>query len=246
MMRSPTRPITIAKWTIAIAAGLLVLCLGPVRSWGSWMRVDMAAIALGMMGLLVGAWANGRFWGTVVALLLCAASVYTKQTQVPVGVAVFLIALLRNPRGALGAAAIAGAFALVALGVLEAQTGGGFLHNIVGYNINRFDLKYALWVLWSARDSLLFIALMPIAAGAILLGLLHRGEVEGEGEVPTIGRRLLRLRRADRATTARAMLLLNFALASLLRLQEVHSELIQYLWKSEAVHLAFPPNGSSR
>jgi len=55
---------------------------------------------------------------------------------------------------------------------------------------------------------------MPIAAGAILLGLLEQGEAEGE--IPTIGQRLLRLRRADRATTARAMLLLNFALASLL------------------------------
>jgi len=209
----PARSITMAEWTIAIAAGLLVLCLGPVRSWGSWMRVDMAAIALGMMGLLVGAWANGRFWGTVVALLLCAASVYTKQTQLPVGVAVFLIALLRNPRGALGAGAIVGAFALAALGLLEAETGGGFLHNIVGYNINRFDLKYALWVLLSARDSVLFIALMPIAAGATLLGLLH--QQEAAGEFPTIGQRLLWLRRADRATTARAMLLLNFALASL-------------------------------
>jgi hypothetical protein len=207
------RPITKAEYAIAIAAGLLVLCLGPVRDWGSWMRVDMAAIALGMMGLLAGAWANGRFWGTAVALLLCAASVYTKQTQLPVGVAVFLIALLRNPRGALGAAAIAGAFGLAALGLMEEVTGGGFLHNIVGYNINRVALKYAVWVAWSVRDSFLFIVLMPIAAGAIVLGLLQQREAEGE--LPTICQRLLRLRRADRATTARAMLLLNFALASL-------------------------------
>jgi hypothetical protein len=208
----PGRPITMAEWTIAFAAGLLVFCLGPMRSWGSWMRVDMAAIALGMMGLFVGAWANGRFWGTAVALLLCVASVFTKQTQLPVGLAVFLIALARNPRGAIGAAAIAGTFGLAALGLMEGLTGGGFLHNIVGYNINRFSPKYALWVIWSVRDSFLFIALMPMAAGAILRDLVHRRLPVP----PKIGRCLSSLRQADRATTARAMLLLNFALASLL------------------------------
>jgi hypothetical protein len=210
----PGRPVTIAEWTIAFAAGLLVLCLGPVRSWGSWMRVDMAAIALGMMGLFVGAWANGRFWGTAVALLLCLASIFTKQTQLPVGVAVFLIALARNPRGAVGAAAIVGTFGLAALGLMEGLTGGGFLHNIVGYNINRFSPKYALWAIWSVRDSFLFIALMPIAAGAILRDLVQQ-RLAPLGP-PTMARRLSSLRQAERATTARAMLLLNFALASLL------------------------------
>jgi hypothetical protein len=191
-----------------------VFCLGPMRSWGSWMRVDMAAIALGMMGLLVGALANGRFWGTAAALLLCLASIFTKQTQLPVGAAVFLIALARNPRGALGAAAIAGTFGLAALGLLEGLTGGGFLHNIVGYNINRFSPKYALWVLWSVRDSFIFIVLTPIAAGAVLRDLVRR-RLAGPGPA-AIGRCLSSLRQADRATTARAMLLLNFALATLL------------------------------
>ena len=208
-----TRPVALAEWTIAIMAGLLVLCLGPVRSWGSWMRVDMAAIALGMIGLFVGAWANGRFWGTLVALLLCAASVFTKQTQLPVGVAVFLVALLRNPRGALGAVAIAGTFALAALGLMEWLTVGGFLHNIVGDNINRFALIYAVWVLWSVRDSFLVIVLIAVAAGAVFRGLWHWREAAEESLA--IRQRLSRLRRADRATTARAMLLLNFALASL-------------------------------
>ena len=87
------------------------------------MRVDMLAITLSMMGLLVGAWSNGRFWGTTGALLLCVAAVFTKQTQLPAGVAVFLIALLRNPRGALGAAAVAGAVGLGALGLMEVADG---------------------------------------------------------------------------------------------------------------------------
>jgi hypothetical protein len=210
----PDRPSARAEFAIAFAAGLLVVCLDPVRGWGSWMRVDMAAIALGMMGLLAGAWANGRFWGTTMALLLCLASVFTKQTQLPVGVAVFLIALLRNPRGALYAATVAGSFGVGALGLMEGLTGGGFLHNIVGYNINRFSLQYGLWTVWYEHASFPFMALMLMAAGATLLAQLHQRPA-GPG-LPTFGRYLSSLRRADRAIAARAMLLLHFALASLM------------------------------
>lgn len=208
------RPIGGAAFAIAVAAGLLVLCLDPVRSWGAWMRVDMAAIALGMMGLLVGAWANGRFWGTTAALLLCVTSVFTKQTQLPVGVAVFLIALLRNPRGAVGAAAIAGTCGLGALGLMEGLTGGGFLHHVVGYNINRFSWRYAWGTLWPERDSFLFMALMLSAAGAVMLALFWRSS--GGPGPRAIGRRVLHVCRSDRATAARAMLLLHFVLASVM------------------------------
>ena len=194
-----------AEFAIALAAGLLVLCLHAVHNWGMLMRVDMAAIAFGMMGLVVGAWANGRFWGTAMALLICVASVFTKQTQLPVGVAVFLVALLRNPRGALGAAALAGIFGLGALGLMQGLTEGGFLHNIIGYNINSFSPRHAYWVFWPERSSFLFMALMLMAAGATLLGLFQRRPTDPR--LPAIGQLLLRFRLADRATTARAMLL---------------------------------------
>jgi hypothetical protein len=212
--RCLSRPIAGAEFAIALAAGLLVLCLHAVRNWGVLMRVDMAAIAFGMMGLVVGAWANGRFWGTAIALLICAASVFTKQTQLPVGVAVFLVALLRNPRGAPCAAALAGMFGLGALGLMQGMTEGGFLHNIIGYNINGFSPRHAYWVFWPERSSLLFMALMLVAGGAILLGLFPQRPIDSR--LPIIGQLLLRLRQADRATTARAMLLLHFALASLI------------------------------
>jgi hypothetical protein len=178
------------------------------------MRVDMAAIALGMMGLLVGAWANGRFRGTALALLICVASMFTKQTQLPVTVAVFLIALLRNPHGTLYAAGIAGIFGLGALGLMQGLTGGGFLRNMIGYNINGFSPRNTYWVFWPEQTSFPFMALMLIAASATLLGLFHQG-LTGQ-RLPAIGQLLLRLRLADRATTARAMLLLHFALASLM------------------------------
>jgi hypothetical protein len=212
--RCPGRPIARAVFAIALAAGLLVLCLHAVRNWGMLMRVDMAAIALGMMGLVVGAWANGRFGGTVIALLLCVASLFTKQTQLPVGAAVLLVALLRNPCGALCAAALAGIFGLGALGLMQGLTEGGFLHNIVGYNINSLSPRHAYWVFWPERSSFLFMALMLTAGGATLLGLFHQRPTDPR--LPAIGQLLLRFRLADRAMTARAMLLVYFALASLM------------------------------
>jgi hypothetical protein len=141
--RCPSPPIARVEFAIALAAGLLVFCLHAVRNWGVLMRVDMAAIAFGMMGLVVGAWANGRFCGTAIALMLCVASVFTKQTQLPVGVAVFVVALLSNPRGALAAAALAGIFGLGVLGLMQGLTEGGFLHHIIGYNINGLSPRHA-------------------------------------------------------------------------------------------------------
>ena len=204
-----------AQYAIPLAIGLLVLCLHAVRFWGTLMRVDMVAIALGMMALLVAALANGRFWGIAVALLLCTASMFTRQTQLPVGIAVFLIALLRNPRGALYAAAITAIFGIGALGLMETLTEGGFLRNIADYNINPFSRWQAYSVFHSeTRTGFPFMALMLIAAGAILFGLLRQGP--GGFWPPAIGQRLLHLRLADRATMVRAMLLLHFTLASLM------------------------------
>ncbi|MGC2412336.1 MAG: hypothetical protein WA459_06535 [Stellaceae bacterium] len=202
--RGGGRPIARAEWAIALATGLLVLRLYTVHDWSLLMRVDMAAIALSMLGLLAGALANGRFWGTTAALLVCVAAVFAKQTQLPAGAAVFLIALMRNPRGALGAAAIAGLVGLAELGLMQWLTDGGFLLNIVGYNINRYSLLHAYQLfLAEERANLPFMALMPIAAVAIVLGLYGQPPAE---------------RQADRATTARLMVLTHFTLASLMLL----------------------------
>ena len=207
------QPITAIEIAWAIAAGLLVLCLHAVRSWGPMMRVDMLAVMLSMLGLLIGAWSKGRFWGTAGALLLCVAAVFTKQTQLSAGVAVFLIALLRNPRGALGAAAVAGAVGLGALGLMEGLTGNGFLHNIVGYNINRLSLRQGYLLFWRERASLPFMVLMLVAFVVLGRAVLPSAARLRLGPVL---RDAWALRRADQSTACRALLLLEFALATLM------------------------------
>ncbi len=211
--RRPGQQIAGIELGSAVAAGLLVLCLPAVRTWGLLMRVDMAAIMLSMMGLLMAAWSNGRFWGTLGALLLCVASVFTKQTQLPAGVAVFLVALLRNPRGALAAAAVAGAVGLGVLGLMEELTGNGFLRNIAGYNVNRLSLQHACRVFWGVRASFPLMTLMLLAFVALWRTVLPSApRLRPRTALRDIGA----LRWADRATACRALLLLEFVLATLM------------------------------
>jgi hypothetical protein len=148
---------------IALAAGFLALNMHAVQSWAMLMRVDMLAVALGITGVLIGAWAEGRFWGTLLALLVCSAAVFAKQTELPAGVAVFFAALLRNPRAALGAAAIAGCTCLAMLAFLQTYTSGGFLLNIVVYNLNPWKFRHVYWVLWSERYALGITLLIILA-----------------------------------------------------------------------------------
>ena len=197
---------------IAASASALVLCLHAFRAWGMLMRVDMPAVALTMTGLCVASWATGRFWGTTCALLLCTAAVFTKQTELPAGVAVFLVALLRNPRAALGAAAIAGAVGIAALALLQMQTSGGFLLNIIGYNVNPIWWGFALDAIQPEWSSLP-IALLALI-GACFVGWSLLPAVSG-WRLGTVLGQLWQLRTAERPVFCRALLLLAFILYTL-------------------------------
>ena len=203
-----TPPRTIA---LAVAAGLAVLCLHAVHSWGIVVRVDMPGFALALAGLLVAIRADGRFWGTTLALLLCAAAVFTKQTLIPAGAAVFVIAVLRRPAPALAAAAVAAVASLGAVAWLQHATAGGFLQNVVGGNLNRLSALQAARVILYERNSLPVMAVMAAAGLWVVYTLL-----------PSLFRLRLgaavseawSLRRADPAAAARAMLVIYFVFAT--------------------------------
>jgi len=197
----------IARFAIAAAAGLLAPCLHAVHAWGSLMRVDMLAVAFGLSALLVAVRTDGRFRGATCALLLAVAAVYCKQTQLAPGATIFLVTLLRRPRAALGAGAIAGLAGLAGVGVLQALTAGGFLRNIIGGNLNRLSPAHAYWVFMSELGSLPFVLFMARAAVAIA-SPLRRAAVSGW--------RPMALRLADPASAARAMLLIDFILSTLM------------------------------
>lgn len=148
----------------ALLAGLFVLCGHPVHLWGMLMRVDMPGIVFGLAGLLVAMRAEGRFGGTLAALLLCTCAVFTKQTLLSYGMAVFVLSAIRRPRHACLAAVVAGGAGLAAVAGLQAMTNGGFLQHIVGYNINRYDALGPLRTFVLEGPNLLILALCTALA----------------------------------------------------------------------------------
>ena len=94
---TPARPRHGLRLACAAVAGLLVYNSHALRVWGLLMRVDTLAVALALGGILVAARSSGRWLSTTCALLLCVAAVYCKQTELPAGLTVFAIAMLRNP-----------------------------------------------------------------------------------------------------------------------------------------------------
>jgi hypothetical protein len=135
-------------------------------------------------------------------LLLCVAAVYCKQTELPAGLAVFAIALIRNPRAALAAACVALVAGLAPLAGLQWATHGGFLHNIIGDNVNRFDLGAGGLTL-ALEASSLPVAWLSVYAGATLIPR-------------AISWRVWTRFVSDRVMAARALLLLHFALSTVM------------------------------
>jgi hypothetical protein len=137
--------------------------------------------------------------------------VFTKQTEISAGVALFLLTLLRNPRSALLAAAVAGSIGLGLLGFLQWITDGGFLLNIVHYNINRFSLEAARNIFWREQSSFA-VALAALASIPIVLQKIP----DPGGQEPFAGwRARVVARLADRAVACRALLLLYLLLNTL-------------------------------
>jgi hypothetical protein len=96
--------------------------------------------------------------------------------------------------------------------VLEVYTRGGFLQNIVAYNINPFALRHAFWVFRPDWTSLPFMLLMLVAAPAVLGSILPSVWRRPLGAFREIGA----LRYAERPIVCRAMLLVQFILATLM------------------------------
>lgn len=210
---------------IAAVAGLLVLNLHAVRTWGLFMQVEMVGVALSLAGLLIAARANGRVPETALALLLCVAAVFTKVAELPAGLAVFTVVVLRKPRKGLIAGGIAGVIGAAAVVLLQWLTGGGFLQNVLGYGVGRYSLDNhwsVLWsVLWTERWSGLFMLVMVVAGAALLLGL-WRQRAPGPRMAAVRQLRLI-LKLLDPTMAARAMLLLQFGLSSLMLLALLRS-----------------------
>ena len=197
----PNRP-ALAHIPIAVSAGAIMLVLNAARTWGAYMRVDLLAIALGLAATLVAIRSRGRLWMLTAALLLGVASVFTKQTQLPAGLAVFVVGVFCWPRPTIIAAVIAFAAGMAGVGLLQAAT-HGFLQNIIGANLNTYDWTQGINVLMLERSSFPFVVVMGVGALLVAVEFCNRGS-------------MTRLRRGEPILVARAIVLVHFVLACLM------------------------------
>lgn len=149
------------------AAGALVLLITvPVAHWMPYARVDMLAIALTMAGLAVAA-GTGRA-ALRVAVVLFVLAVFTKQTSVAAPIALVLVTLLADRRRGIEAACLGLGLGLAGLAAAQVLTGGGFLHHVVGYNVNRFALDRVVQQLaWPLLTHAALIGAAVIALHAV-------------------------------------------------------------------------------
>ncbi len=191
---------------VAVAICLSLLCVHAVRAWALFMRVDMLAEAFGLAGMLVSV--RSRSWqGLTAGMLLCAIATYCKQTELPAGLAVAIIMMLRRPRDAAVAVSISIAVGLVPLVALQWFTHGGFLEHIIYYNVNRMSVGGGLHTLRAEKTSILLALTIVFVVGWLCLLHIRSWRSALTAQRPVSG-----------VQVAREILLLEFMLSSVMLL----------------------------
>jgi hypothetical protein len=157
----------------ATIAGLAFLTLPVVDEWALLMRIDLLACALSLAGMVLAIHAPRSIGACVAAGLMFTMALYTRQTSLPAPAGAFLVLLAVRPARAWLMAAVSVGSGLALLAVLEAATQGGFLLNIVSYNINRI-----IWDHASAFGAVLLANVAVIGIGTFgLLDSVRRSGV---------------------------------------------------------------------
>ena len=189
----------------ALFAALAFASLPLLDTWALVMRIDMLACALTLAAMLLAARAPWSMAAAVGAGILFMATLYTRQTALPAPAAAFVVLLVARPRAAwamAGAALISGS---IALAWLEVTTHGGFLINILFYNLNR--------VIWDHATALLLV----LVASIVLLALAVIGGAEALRRLDFRDRHGLRSRLQDEPSlVATAIILLTLLFKTLM------------------------------
>lgn len=189
----------------AIFAGLAFVSLPLLDVWALVMRIDMLACVITLAAMLLAARAPWSLAAAVGAGLLFAAALYTRQTALPAPAAAFAVLLIARPRAAWAMAAAAIVSGLVTLVWVQMATRGGFLLNILFYNLNR--------IIWDHAAALLLV----LVASIVLLALAAIGGAQALSWLDLRDRRSLRARlQADPSLVATTIILLTLLLKTLM------------------------------
>ena len=198
---------TAAASICAVIGGLIVFTFWPVTGWAPLMRVDMAATAFSLAGVLLGIEALRRPILVHGAALFFVAAVFTKQTMIAAPAATFLTLFLVDPKSARAGFATMVLGGLAVLSVLTWSTDGGFIRHVFLYNINRFEAWRLQWV---AKAALVHSFYFAVAAIGMWWRLGDRLPAYRGASLAGIRRKL----RAEPADAALFLILAYFTLAT--------------------------------
>jgi hypothetical protein len=141
-------------------AGVLPLMLDSVAGWGSLMRVDMLALLLMQAGLGIYITLGKQERWQYAAAFLFVLALFTKQTMLSAPLACLTFGFFADRKRTLRAGALAVAVALAGAWFLNSVTHGGFLTNILDYNINPFSWETARTIVYQhMRECLPWLAI---------------------------------------------------------------------------------------
>ncbi len=143
------------------------LSLGLTNYWGSLVKPDMLAVALGLAGLWVlTVRGPDRPW---LALVFFLAAFFTKQTAIAAGAAACLWLIYERPRKGLAFAAIyAGGALLPSLALDFATDGGYFYHLLTLHDLPWFAERFQQYIVYFLTTYGLFV--VPAIVGLLWLG----------------------------------------------------------------------------
>ena len=116
-------------WPVVGAVGL-VAASPFVYQWAGYARVDLLGLALAVGGVVCAQWVRG-VRGAILAALLCALALWTKQTTVTAALAVTVALTLRAWRSGILFVALVAVPSVIVGAVLNAQTQGEFVRHVL-------------------------------------------------------------------------------------------------------------------
>ncbi len=150
----------------AIIAGGYIASIPTIAAWAGYMRVDMLAAALSLVGLWLTLRAAERPGRLILAALCFVLAIYTKQTSIAAPVAAFAALWLVRPRVAWMLFGLCAVLGLGTLAGLSMVTAGGFLRHTLLYNLNRVDPSRLPLFLLILMPQVVAIAIAALAVGA--------------------------------------------------------------------------------
>lgn len=127
------------RWAGSALGMAIVLTTGSVIGWASLMRVDMLGLMLMYGGLAFYIRAGEKAPGQYGAAIIFVLAAFTKQTLLSAPLACAVFGLFSYPKTTIQVFGLAALLGVSALFICNGLTEGGFLKNILNYNMNPFS-----------------------------------------------------------------------------------------------------------